>query len=210
MLTLAGLAAVPAHADVKAGVDAWTAGDFAGAVREWAGPAAQGDPDAQFNMGQAYRLGRGVETDVEQAEALYAKAAAQGHVKAADNYGLLLFQRGAIEHAGEVLGTPREARLTTEFKLHLLVRNPPFVFWSRHAVCSFSSPVRVCVCRGATGAGDQRDQDIPADAGAHRAGHRRPDCGDQGGARPAARGRPALSGSWAAPLCWVGYVRNSE
>ena len=99
MLTLAGLAAVPAHADVKAGVDAWTAGDFAGAVREWAGPAAQGDPDAQFNMGQASRLGRGVETDVEQAEALYAKAAAQGHVKAADNYGLLLFQRGAREEA---------------------------------------------------------------------------------------------------------------
>jgi hypothetical protein len=99
MLTLAGLAAVPAHADVKAGVDAWTAGDFAGAVREWAGPAAEGDPDAQFNMGQAYRLGRGVETDVEQAEALYAKAAAQGHVKAADNYGLLLFQRGAREEA---------------------------------------------------------------------------------------------------------------
>ena len=76
MLTLAGLAAVPAHADVKAGVDAWTAGDFAGAVREWAGPAAEGDPDAQFNIGQAYRLGRGVETDVKQAEALYAKAAA--------------------------------------------------------------------------------------------------------------------------------------
>ena len=99
MLTLAGLAAVPAHADVKAGVDAWTEGDFAGAVREWAGPAAEGDPDAQFNMGQAYRLGRGVETDVEQAEALYAKAAAQGHVKAADNYGLLLFQRGAREEA---------------------------------------------------------------------------------------------------------------
>ena len=63
-------------------------------------------------------------------------------------YLQLLFQRGAIEHAGEVLGTPREARLTTEFKLHLLVRNPPFVFWSRHAVCSFSSSVRVCVCRG--------------------------------------------------------------
>ena len=99
MLTLAGLAAVPAHADVKAGVDAWTAGDFAGAVREWAGPAAEGDPDAQFNIGQAYRLGRGVETDVKQAEALYAKAAAQGHVKAADNYGLLLFQRGAREEA---------------------------------------------------------------------------------------------------------------
>lgn len=89
----------PAYADVKAGVDAWTRGDFATAVREWAEPAAQGDPDAQFNMAQAYRLGRGVDTDLEQAEALYARSAAQGHVKAADNYGLLLFQRGAREEA---------------------------------------------------------------------------------------------------------------
>ncbi|MBO6525651.1 MAG: SPOR domain-containing protein [Erythrobacter sp.] len=93
------LVSSPARADVKAGVDAWTSGDFATAVREWAGPAAQGDPDAQFNMAQAYRLGRGVDTDLEQAEALYARAAAQGHVKAADNYGLLLFQRGAREEA---------------------------------------------------------------------------------------------------------------
>ena len=88
-----------AQGDVKAGVDAWTDGDFANAVREWAEPAAQGDPDAQFNMAQAYRLGRGVDADLVQAEALYAKAAAQGHVKAADNYGLLLFQRGAHEEA---------------------------------------------------------------------------------------------------------------
>ncbi len=93
------LVSVPAHADVKAGVDAWTNGDFATAVREWAGPASEGDPDAQFNMAQAYRLGRGVDTDLAQAEALYAKASAQGHVKAADNYGLLLFQRGAREQA---------------------------------------------------------------------------------------------------------------
>ncbi len=95
----ASLAASPALADVKAGVDAWTRGDFAAAVREWAVPAAEGDPDAQFNLAQAYRLGRGVEIDAEQAEALYALAAAQGHVRAADNYGLLLFQRGAREEA---------------------------------------------------------------------------------------------------------------
>jgi TPR repeat protein len=99
VMAAGSLMASPALADVKAGVDAWTAGDFAAAVREWAGPAAQGDPDAQFNMAQAYRLGRGVETSLEQAEALYARAAAQGHVKAADNYGLLLFQRGAREEA---------------------------------------------------------------------------------------------------------------
>lgn len=85
---------VPALADVKAGVDAWTQGDYAAAVAEWREPAAKGDPDAQFNLGQAYRLGRGVEIDARQAEALYAKAAEQGHLRAADIYGLLLFQDG--------------------------------------------------------------------------------------------------------------------
>ncbi|MFX9065619.1 hypothetical protein ABTN38_19710, partial [Acinetobacter baumannii] len=45
----------PARADVKAGVDAWSNGDYPAAVREWQGPAAKGDPDAQFNMAQAYK-----------------------------------------------------------------------------------------------------------------------------------------------------------
>ncbi|MGB7373826.1 SPOR domain-containing protein [Pontixanthobacter sp.] len=89
----------PALADVKAGVDAWSAGNYSAAVAEWRGPSNAGDPDAQFNMAQAYRLGRGVEANAKQAEILYAKAAAQGHIKAADNYGLLLFQDGRREEA---------------------------------------------------------------------------------------------------------------
>jgi uncharacterized protein len=89
-----GLAASPALADVKAGVDAWTGGDFEAAVKEWKAPAAKGDADAQFNLGQAYKLGRGVKQDLKMAEELYAKAANQGHMQASDNYGLLLFQRG--------------------------------------------------------------------------------------------------------------------
>jgi cell division septation protein DedD len=93
-----GLAA-PASADVKDGVDAWSRGDYAAAVREWVVPAQAGDADAQFNLAQAYRLGRGVDTDLAQAEALYARAAAQGHVQAADNYGLMLFQREQREQA---------------------------------------------------------------------------------------------------------------
>jgi TPR repeat protein len=88
-----------AQANVKDGVDAWSAGDFPRAVAEWKGPAAKGDPDALFNLAQAYRLGRGVPEDVKQAEALYARAAAKGHIKAADNYGLLLFQDGRREAA---------------------------------------------------------------------------------------------------------------
>jgi cell division septation protein DedD len=89
----------PALADVKAGVDAWTAGDFNRAVVEWQGPAAAGDPDALFNLAQAYRLGRGVEIDNARARKLYEQAAALGHVKAADNYGLMLFQEGEQDKA---------------------------------------------------------------------------------------------------------------
>jgi cell division protein FtsN len=81
-------------ADVKAGVDAWSRGDYARAVNEWKGPAEKGDGDAQFNLGQAYKLGRGVPVDLAKAEDLFGKAAEHGHLQAADNYGLLLFQRG--------------------------------------------------------------------------------------------------------------------
>lgn len=88
------LTAAPALADVKAGVDAWSRGEFAGAVKEWLGPAAKGDADAQFNMGQAFKLGKGVPQDTKRAEAWYRKAAQQGHIKAADTLGLLMFQDG--------------------------------------------------------------------------------------------------------------------
>ncbi len=68
-------------------------------MREWQGPATTGDPDAMFNLAQAYRLGRGVPMDAAKAEALYAQAAAKGHLQAADTYGLMLFQGGRREAA---------------------------------------------------------------------------------------------------------------
>ncbi len=94
-----GLLASPALADVKAGVDAWEVGDYARAVAEWQGPAKAGDADALFNLAQAYRLGRGVTADSAKAREFYAAASAKGHLKAADNYGLLLFQEGEQEKA---------------------------------------------------------------------------------------------------------------
>lgn len=94
---LAAILSTPVWADTKAGVDAWTRGDYPGAVKEWQADAAQGDADALFNLGQAYKLGKGVKQDLTRAEALFGQAAAMGHLQAADNYGLLLFQRG--EHA---------------------------------------------------------------------------------------------------------------
>ncbi|HEY1607286.1 MAG TPA: SPOR domain-containing protein [Allosphingosinicella sp.] len=94
-----GLAAGPARADVKAGVDAWQRGDFAAAVGEWRPLADQGDADAQYNMGQAYKLGRGVTQDIDIAQSWYEKAAQQGHPQAAANLGLILFQKGEKQKA---------------------------------------------------------------------------------------------------------------
>ncbi|MET0372360.1 MAG: SPOR domain-containing protein [Sphingobium sp.] len=84
----------PVHADVKAGVDAWQQGDYARAIAEWRPLAQAGDPDAQFNLGQAYKLGRGTPTDLTQALDWYRRAAAQGHERAEDNLGLVMFQQG--------------------------------------------------------------------------------------------------------------------
>ncbi len=77
---------------VKSGVDAWARGEYKKAVELWRAPAVAGDADAQFNLGQAYKLGRGVPTDLGLAEEWYRKAAVQGHRQAEDNYGLALFQ----------------------------------------------------------------------------------------------------------------------
>lgn len=93
------LLAVPAAAELNAGYQAWQNGDYEKAVREWRDLAAAGNADAQYNMAQAYRQGKGVAKNEKQAEILLAKAAAQGHIKATDNYGLLLFQSGRRQEA---------------------------------------------------------------------------------------------------------------
>lgn len=99
LVIAAAMLAAPAVADVRDGVEAWERGDYAAAVAEWEGPAAAGDPDALFNLAQAFRLGRGVPQDMERAAELYQAAAGAGHVQAADTYGLMLFQDGRREEA---------------------------------------------------------------------------------------------------------------
>jgi cell division protein FtsN len=79
---------------VKAGIEAWQRADYSGAVAIWRPLAEKGDPDAQFNLGQAYRLGRGVPTDLAVAKTWFERAANQGHLDAETTLGLLLFQNG--------------------------------------------------------------------------------------------------------------------
>ena len=62
-------AALPAAAQsVRSGIEAWQKGDTAGAVAIWRPLAEKGDADAAFNLGQAYRLGKGVPLDLAQAQ----------------------------------------------------------------------------------------------------------------------------------------------
>lgn len=89
----------PALADVRDGVEAWQAGDYQKAVAEWRPLAVAGDADAQFNLGQAYKLGRGVPADLTQAEGWYRRAAKQGHLQAEDNLGLILFTANKRDEA---------------------------------------------------------------------------------------------------------------
>ncbi|WP_448581723.1 SPOR domain-containing protein [Thermaurantiacus sp.] len=91
---LALFLAAPALADTAEGVRKWRAGDHEGAVAAWQAPAAAGDADALFNLGQAYRLGRGVPANRDVAIEYYRRASARGHVAATANLGITLFQAG--------------------------------------------------------------------------------------------------------------------
>ncbi len=88
-------AAAPAQAQsVKAGIEAWQRADYAAAVGIWRPLAEADDADAAFNLGQAYRLGRGVSTNLAAAQTWFERAARKGHVDAQTTLGLLLFDTG--------------------------------------------------------------------------------------------------------------------
>lgn len=93
------LAPAAARADVREGVEAWQRGDYKKAVEAWRPLAISGDADAQFNLAQAYKLGRGVPLDPGLAEQWFGKAAAQGHPQAEANFALALFQNGKRDEA---------------------------------------------------------------------------------------------------------------
>ena len=85
----------PASAQtVKAGIEAWQHADYSTAVAIWRPLAQKGDADAEFNLGQAYRLGRGVSINLAIAKSWFEKAANSGHLDAETTLGLLLFQNG--------------------------------------------------------------------------------------------------------------------
>ena len=97
-LIAAGLLAAtasPLYAEtVHDGILHWQRADYSGAVAIWRPLAEKGDPDAAFDLGQAYRLGRGVPTNLAAAQTWFERAAAKGHLDAQTTLGLMLFENG--------------------------------------------------------------------------------------------------------------------
>ena len=91
---LAMLSAPLSAQSVQAGADAWAKGDYDTAVDNWRPLAEKGDADAQFNLGQAYRWGRGVASNMAAAQTWYERAATQNQTDAQVILGLMLFQNG--------------------------------------------------------------------------------------------------------------------
>ena len=99
----ASLSATVAAKDVRTGIEAWERSDYAAAVAIWQPLAENGDADAAFNLGQAFRLGRGVAADMAAAQRWFERAARADHLDAQATLGLLLFDAGRRETAMEWL-----------------------------------------------------------------------------------------------------------
>jgi TPR repeat protein len=84
---------------VRDGIEAWQHANYAEAVAIWKPLADKGNADAAFNLGQAYRLGRGVAVDLATAQQWLARAATAGHLDAQTTLGLLLFDSGSRDVA---------------------------------------------------------------------------------------------------------------
>ena len=85
--------AAPASAQsVRAGIAAWQEGNHTAAVAIWTPLAEKGDVDAAFNLGQAYRLGKGVAMTTP-APCSISTSARTGQPNAAATLGIILFSR---------------------------------------------------------------------------------------------------------------------
>ena len=77
--------------DFQSGLDAYTAGDYATALREWRDLAEQGDARAQNNLGNMYDMGKGVTQDYAEALKWRRLAADQGYAEAQITLGNMYF-----------------------------------------------------------------------------------------------------------------------
>ena len=75
LIALAFLVTLPALADFQTALDAYNAGDYEIAYREWLPLAEKDSPAAQFNIGLMFERGEGREQDFKTAIDWYLRAA---------------------------------------------------------------------------------------------------------------------------------------
>ena len=91
-IMIAAVSAPLSAQSVEEGVEAWQQGNYAEAVAMWQALAESGDADAQYNLAQAYRIGRGTQPNAVESRKWFELAAKQGQVDAQTALGLLLIQ----------------------------------------------------------------------------------------------------------------------
>jgi len=79
--------------DFDGGLAAYERGDYLAAADLWRPLAEDGDPEAQYRLGELYRLGQGVPEDPATAGRYHLAAAEQGHARAM-YYLALMYYRG--------------------------------------------------------------------------------------------------------------------
>jgi TPR repeat protein len=89
---LFGLTSLPSLAgDLEVGITAYKQQDYQAALNAWNRGAQQGDADAEYNLGQLYRLGQGVKINYSAAQSYYLKAAKKNHPLAQLNLGTMYY-----------------------------------------------------------------------------------------------------------------------
>jgi TPR repeat protein len=74
--------------DFDSGMEAYRAGDYAGALQNWRPLAERGHLYSQYNLGNMFYNGQGVPQDFAAAELWFRMAAEQGHASAQTNLGV--------------------------------------------------------------------------------------------------------------------------
>lgn len=89
LLALAPLFIPVVHAGTTEGIEAFEAGDYERAYKEFRLKAEAEDAEAQYYLGSMYARGFHVDQDFEQAREWISKASASGHVRATSSLGYI-------------------------------------------------------------------------------------------------------------------------
>ncbi|HVM86519.1 MAG TPA: tetratricopeptide repeat protein, partial [Candidatus Binatia bacterium] len=112
-----------ARADYNAGLQAFNAGDYKRALKEWQAPAEEGDAQAQHGLGLIYETGRGLDKpDLTQAIHWYQASADQDYPPALNNLAMLYSSgRGVAKDQPKAIQLWKQAaeagNTTAEFNL---------------------------------------------------------------------------------------------